>query len=87
MKNFLNILCVLTIILCALSGCETKKEIKSVTINENTYYPLYIYSFKDAEITSEYEEAPLTPVEQPAEEGFVFTEQKGADYVNVYKYT
>ena len=70
--------------LCFLSGCTTKKEVKSVTINDKTYYPLYIHSFNDAEISSEYKVLFVTPVEQPTEEGFVITNNKDADYVDVW---
>ena len=67
-----------------MSGCSNNKEIKSVTINEKTYCSLYVYSFIDAEISSEYKVLFSTPVEQPSKEGFVVTKNKFADYVDVW---
>lgn len=85
MKRKILMMALVFIILCMHSGCNTKREIKSVTINETQYYPIYMYSFDEAEVSQEFQELFETPVEAPAEKGYVLSNESMAAYVEVWE--
>lgn len=84
MKRFL-VLILVFILIISISACDTEREIKSVTIDDKTYYSLFLYSFTDAEIPEKYSEILDTPIEQPAKDGYAVTKDKNADTIDVFE--
>ncbi len=71
MKKIISLICLSLIFSIVLSSCSTEK-VESVTIDNVEYKTLYLYSFKDAEISGY---SGLMPV-YPTVDGYVYSTEK-----------
>lgn len=88
MKKLICLLCIIIIFAgVALSGCSGNKEVESVTINDETYYSLYIYSFDNAQISniSKTLYASDELITKLSKTGYTILKNKDMKDIKVYK--
>ena len=67
-KAIVSILCII-LCLASLCACGSKEKIEMIEVDGTQYETVYLYSFKDAEIPSEYSDKYTTT-------GFVYSNDK-----------
>ena len=85
MKKRCFFICFLLVAIFIMSGCSNQKEIKSIIINGEKYQSIYLYSFKNADISDKYSVITETPVEFPSHNGYVLTEGIRNNTVEVWE--
>lgn len=83
MKKAFAITVVLSLFICFCS-CQPEREIKSITIGENTYSSVYLCSFTNADINYEYTAINQTDL-KPSSDGYVFITNKNNKTAEVWE--
>ena len=84
MKRLLFVVLFLCVI-PLFSSCSSQKEIKSITIGENTYYSVYLCSFDNADINYEYTPLYKTHIDHPTSSGYVFVKDRSIERADVWQ--
>ena len=69
---------------CFILGCDSKNEIKSISVDGKTYYTVYLYSFDNASISDNYKVISVTPVDCPTIKGYSLSKERNADRIEVW---
>ena len=74
MKRFISIILLFSFIMLGTSSCGMEDKIKYIEVDETKYYPVYMYSFRDAMISKNY--TKFSETEDPTECGYVLSREK-----------
>lgn len=76
MRKIISFLLIVAISVLFITSCSTKGDIEKVVVSDTSYKPIYLYAFKDADVSGFQKGSQTSDDAVPTANGYIYSKAK-----------